>query len=228
MTTSWRTGSHARRWVLLAVALALVVTGTVLLATGWSRQQPAPPQAPPAEAHDDSGGAAPAESEPPAKGKGPHARPAMPASSPERIRIPSLDVSSSLERLGLDDKQAMETPRNPDKAGWYERGTAPGSRGPAVIAGHVTWNGAPSVFYRLGKLKRGDDIEIVRRDGRTAVFTVERTERYPKKDFPTVEVYRNLRHAGLRLITCGGNYSAEDRYYSDNVVVFASLTSSHR
>ncbi|NEE50394.1 class F sortase, partial [Streptomyces sp. SID8455] len=33
-----------------------------------------------------------------------------------------------------------------------------------------------------------------------------------------------LDHAGLRLITCGGDYSEDDSRYADNVVVYASLT----
>lgn len=96
-----------------------------------------------------------------------------------------------------------------------------------MIAGHVTWNGAPGVFFGLGKLGPGDRISVRRADGRTADFTVERTALYPKDRFPTVEVYRNLDHAGLRLITCGGDYSKEDSHYADNVVVYATLTGSH-
>ncbi|NLU75629.1 class F sortase [Streptomyces sp. HNM0575] len=223
MTPSWRAGSRTRRWGLLTAAAALAVTAAVLLATAWLRQQPSPPQAPQAAAthrHD-------ADSAPEAKGKHPKAA-ALPPSSPERIRIPSLGVSSSLETLGLDQNQAMETPRDPQRAGWYEPGTAPGSQGPAVIAGHVTWNGTPAVFHRLGEMKPGSRIEVTRQDGRTALFTVERTARYPKKDFPTIEVYRDTDRPALRLITCGGKYSSKDRYYSDNVVIFASLTSTHR
>ncbi|OEV29312.1 sortase [Streptomyces nanshensis] len=211
---------------MLTAAAALAVTAAALLATGWSAQQPAPPQAPPAAAEHGHSGSEPETERDTSPSEEPKVA-VMPPARPESIRIPSLDISSSLEKLGLDDKQAMETPRDPDKAGWYERGTTPGSRGPAVIAGHVTWNGTPSVFYRLGKLKPGSRIEVTRRDGRVAVFTVERTARYPKKDFPTVQVYRDTENAALRLITCGGKYSSADHYYSDNVVVFASLTSNH-
>jgi LPXTG-site transpeptidase (sortase) family protein len=150
----------------------------------------------------------------------------MPASVPERISIPSLSVSSTLEKLGQGKGGAMETPRDPAKAGWYAPGPSPGARGPAVIAGHVTWNGEPSVFHRLSALKSGDTIEVTRQDGKTAEFTVDRIAQFPKNRFPTVQVYRNVDHAGLRLITCGGRYSQAKRYYSDNVVVFASLTGS--
>jgi len=36
-----------------------------------------------------------------------------------------------------------------------------------------------------------------------------------------------LGHAGLRLITCGGDCSEKDSRYADNVVVYAGLT-GHR
>ncbi len=38
---------------------------------------------------------------------------------------------------------------------------------------------------------------------------------------------RNLDHAGLRLITCGGVFNAAQRSYESNIVVFASLVSTH-
>ncbi|WP_331283966.1 class F sortase [Streptomyces sp. H39-S7] len=148
------------------------------------------------------------------------------ALAPERITIPSLKVDSSLESLGLDAHRAMQTPRDPDKAGWFTPGPTPGELGPSVIAGHVTWNQTPSVFFKLGAMKKGEIVNVTRQDGTTAVFTVERIARYPKDKFPTVEVYGNLDHAGLRLITCGGDYSAADHHYTANVV-YASLTSTH-
>ncbi|MGW6058415.1 class F sortase [Streptomyces sp. NPDC055189] len=145
-------------------------------------------------------------------------------SAPQRVSIPSLGVSSELETLGQNKDGAMTTPENPDLAGWYEPGPAPGSRGPAVIAGHVTWNGADAVFKGLKTMKAGDTIVVDREDGKTATFTVDRVEEYPKKKFPTLEVYKNIDHAGLRLITCGGEFDADRHYYSSNVTVFASMT----
>ncbi|MFF3171215.1 class F sortase [Streptomyces sp. NPDC057900] len=224
-----RTRVRRRDVTLIALAAALLLTGGLLLALGTSRQQPAPPPA------SDKGGPVVATEQPPATRQGTHSaapsgKPrtaALPASRPVSITIPSLKVTSSLEELGLGKDRAMETPRDPDKAGWYRPGATPGAVGPAVIAGHVTWNGAPGVFFGLGKLGPGDRISVRRADGRTADFTVDRTALYPKDRFPTVEVYRNLDHAGLRLITCGGDYSKDDSRYADNVVVYATLTGSH-
>ncbi|WP_434599660.1 class F sortase [Streptomyces sp. A5-4] len=216
--------TRRRRIVIIALS-ALLLVGGLLLALGMGRQQPAPPRA-----EDRGGPTAPATPPSPSGGASkPHPRhvTALPASEPIRVTIPSLKVSSTLEQLGRDKNRAMETPRDPDRAGWYRPGPAPGSEGPAVIAGHVTWDSAPAVFFRLAGLGPGARIEVARQDGRTAEFTVDRVARYAKDRFPTVEVYRNLDHAGLRLITCGGSYSKADNRYADNVVVYATLTGSH-
>lgn len=225
--------------MLLAASAALTVAAGTLLAVGVARQEPAPPQAAPA-AQSSSGvppspvGAPPAQGKAPAPGHehdhggaagGTSTGQILPRSEPQRISVPALGIRSSLEGLGLDAQRAMQTPRDPNRAGWFTPGPTPGQKGPAVIAGHVTWNDKPAVFLKLGALKKGQRIEIARADGRTAVFTVERTARYPKKEFPTLEVYKNLDRAGLRLITCGGDYSTATRRYADNVVVYASLSS---
>ncbi|MFF0598719.1 class F sortase [Streptomyces antibioticus] len=149
---------------------------------------------------------------------------ALDRSVPQRVTIPSLGVSSTLETLGQNADGAMTTPKDPDLAGWYEPGPTPGSQGPAVIAGHVTWNGADAVFKKLKTMKAGDTVEVQREDGRTVTFTVERVEEYEKAKFPTLEVYKNVDHAGLRLVTCGGEFDADRHYYPNNVVVFATMT----
>ncbi|MFB7404933.1 class F sortase [Streptomyces rubiginosohelvolus] len=221
--------SHRRRTFVLTTAVtALLLTGGLLLGLGIGRQQPAPPAAenkpgasePPAVRMPSAG----AETAGPSGGG--QRTEALSASRPLSITIPAIDVTSPLEDLGLGKNRAMETPRDPDKAGWYTPGPTPGSVGPSVIAGHVTWDGAPAVFFKLTELDPGDRIDVRRADGSTAAFTVDRTAVYPKDEFPTVEVYRNLDHAGLRLITCGGEYSASDSRYADNVVVYATLTDS--
>jgi hypothetical protein len=150
----------------------------------------------------------------------------LPESEPVSVSIPRIGVRSKLVDLGLKGG-AMETPENPADAGWYSRGPSPGALGPAVIAGHVTWNG-PAVFYRLGSMRRGDHVSVTRKDGKTAVFTVTRVAQFPQSRFPTRAVYGPIDHAGLRLITCGGTYDAARHKYLDNVVVFAKLQAVRR
>jgi sortase (surface protein transpeptidase) len=145
----------------------------------------------------------------------------LPESEPVAVSIPRIRVRSRLVPLGLEENGAMETPK-PADVGWYSRGPSPGALGPAVIAGHVTWNG-PAVFYRLGTMRRGDHVSVTRKDGKTAVFTVTRVAQFPQSRFPSRVVYGPIDHAGLRLITCGGTYDAARHKYLDNVVVFAKL-----
>ena len=149
--------------------------------------------------------------------------PVLPESDPVVVSIPRINVQSALVSLGLDSSGEMGVPPDPAVAGWFSRGPTPGALGPAVIAAHVTWNGTPGVFYRLGKLRSGDRVTVTRKDGTTAVFVVSKVAQYPKERFPSREVYGAIDHAGLRLITCAGSYDESRHSYEDNIVAFARL-----
>jgi hypothetical protein len=144
-------------------------------------------------------------------------------SRPVRVLIPAIGVDSDLMDLGLQDDGTLEVPPDGFPAGWFTGAPTPGELGPAVLAGHVDWGGAPGVFYRLRDLLPDDEVSVVRADGSTAVFRVQRVERFAKDAFPTGAVYGDLDHAGLRLITCGGSFDQAARSYEDNIVVFADL-----
>lgn len=150
----------------------------------------------------------------------------MAASAPTRLQIPAIGVDSELMALGLATDRTLQVPPSGFPAGWYTGAPTPGQLGPAIIAGHVDWGGQPGVFYDLRKLTAGDAIAVTRQDGSTAQFRVERVERFAKDEFPTELVYADLDHAGLRLITCGGDFDPQARSYKDNVVVFARLADS--
>jgi hypothetical protein len=144
-------------------------------------------------------------------------------SRPVRVLIPSIGVDSELMDLGLQADGTLEVPPTGFPAGWFTGAPTPGELGPAVIAGHVDWGGAPGVFSRLSGVAPGDEISVVRADGTTAVFRVQQVQRVDKDAFPTDAVYGDLDHAGLRVITCGGDFDRQARSYEDNVVVFADL-----
>src|SRR5687767_9400504 len=161
---------------------------------------------------------------------GPKEAPAfMPGSAPVTLRIDAIDVRSELHAVGLDNDGTIETPAGElyDEAAWYKHSPTPGSIGPSIILGHVdsAANG-PSVFFHLGELTRGDKILVTRADGTVARFSADSVHRFAKEDFPTKLVYGDLDHAGLRLVTCGGEFDEVAGHYVDNVVVFASLMSS--
>ncbi|MFG2605619.1 class F sortase [Streptomyces sp. NPDC048514] len=153
--------------------------------------------------------------------------PALAPSPPTRIRIPAIRVNAPLMGLALTGSGSLDVPPPKEKnlAGWYEAGTIPGETGTAVVAGHVDNADGPAVFYDLGALKRGARIEVDRRDGSVAVFTVDAVEVYAARDFPDEKVYGAASRPELRVITCGGGYSRSTGYQG-NVVVFAYLTGS--
>ncbi|MHC3472096.1 class F sortase [Streptomyces sp. 7R007] len=153
--------------------------------------------------------------------------PALPPSPPDRIRIPSIRVDAPLTGLGLTPTGSLDAPPAGRKnlAGWYESGTTPGERGTAIVAGHVDNADGPAVFYDLGALRKGSRVEVDRRDGSVAVFTVDAVEVYDARHFPDEKVYGAAGRPELRVITCGGGYSRATGYQG-NVVVFAHLTGS--
>jgi hypothetical protein len=153
--------------------------------------------------------------------------PILARSKPVSLDIPSINVHSDMQYLGLTPQDELQVPAAPryNDAAWYRYSPTPGSLGPAIVLGHVdSASGGPSVFFRLGDLRRGDRVSITRADDSIAVFIVDEVHTYAKDDFPTDVVYRDINHAGLRLITCGGAFDDSTGHYLDNVVVFASLT----
>jgi sortase (surface protein transpeptidase) len=194
------------------VTVVALGSGVWLLDGGaWT---PAPPQPAAVEGRPEPGGAQPAAS-------------ALVPSVPTRIRIPAIRVNAPLMGLALTRSGSLDVPPAGAKnlAGWYEAGTIPGETGTAIVAGHVDNTEGPAVFYDLGALKRGARIEVDRRDGSVAVFTVDAVEMYAASNFPDEKVYGAAPRPELRVITCGGGYSRATGYQG-NVVVFAHLTGS--
>lgn len=147
-------------------------------------------------------------------------------SAPTGISIPSIGVDSKLMRLGLNSDGEMQVPAEGFPAGWYTGAPTPGETGPAVIAGHVDWDGEPGVFFDLRKVKAGAIVSVTRGDGTIADFQVTEVTAFPKSEFPTDLVYGTLDYAGLRLITCGGAFDEGADSYDDNIVAFAKLVGS--
>ena len=157
--------------------------------------------------------------------------PVVATSVPVAISIPTIGVQSSVESLGLNLDGTLAVPQpGPlyNDAAWYNGSPTPGQLGPSIIEGHIdSASDGPSVFFRLGALQPGNEIDVTLTNGMVAVFSVTGVRQYPKDGFPTATVYGNTNFAALRLITCGGDFDPTTGHYLANTVVYAALTSSH-
>ncbi|MBG0813680.1 class F sortase [Planomonospora sp. ID82291] len=233
--------------------VAMVMAGLLAYLAPLSEEEmygPPVPQAaaqnqpPPVQPQDQGAAGAPAEVGPggletPLTAAAPTAAPPLPVvmppepltsegATPRRIAIPKIGVLSSLMTLGIDKRQRVQTPplTRLHQAGWYKHGPVPGQQGPAVVLGHVNGNGKAGVFVRLKELRRGDKIKVSRSDGAVAEFTVDGVEQVSKQAFPSKRVYGNTGEATLRLITCGGVLNQKTGHYTDNIIVYATLSAT--
>lgn len=202
---------HGRARLAGAAGVMLLLSGALTITIGILLQQHAP--SPAASAAGRIGPVSP---------KGPSLRRSMPVS----VTIPAIGVRSRLLRLGLNPDGTMQVPSlvtSANEAAWYKYSVTPGEIGTAVIEGHVDSYRGPAVFFRLGALRPGNDIEVRLADGVTAVFRVTGVREYAKDKFPSAIVYGPADYAALRLVTCGGTFDYSTRHYLSSVVVFAAL-----
>ncbi|MFH8468250.1 class F sortase [Streptomyces sp. NPDC017991] len=198
-------------WGVIALVL---LTGLALIRNGSGEFDVGPPQPATAAAADSAGTD--------------RSRPGTPAplsfSVADRVRIPAIQVDAPAVPVGLDMEGWVDAPppEDPNLAGWFSGAVSPGEKGTAVVVGHVDNRQGPAVFYGLGALKKGNRVEVRRRDGKTAVFEIYGIEVFEKNNFPGDRVYGNTGNPELRVITCGGGFSKQNGY-DGNVVAFARL-----
>ncbi|SEH00303.1 LPXTG-site transpeptidase (sortase) family protein [Nonomuraea solani] len=156
----------------------------------------------------------------------PKTRAAKVKARPSRIKIPKIKVNAPVGAVTVNIKGKLGTPplSKPNQVGWYRFSPVPGEAGPSIINGHVATRKGPAVFDRLRELAKGDHIYVYRSDGKVTRYTVSGIEQASKTSFPTNRVYGNTNDAQLRLITCGGVYNKTAHSYTDNIVVYATLS----
>jgi hypothetical protein len=157
--------------------------------------------------------------------------PSLRRSVPVSVTIPAIGVQSPLLRLGLNPDGTLQVPSlttSADRAAWYRGSVTPGQIGTSLIEGHVDSYAGPAVFFRLGALRPGNNVDVRLADGVTAVFRVTGVREYAKNNFPAKIIYGPTDYASLRLITCGGAFDSGTGHYLSAIVVFASLESSKK
>jgi len=138
-----------------------------------------------------------------------------------RLKIPKINVDSTIEYVGLDKDGAMDVPKGPDVVAWFNLGPRPGENGSAVIAGHFGWKeNLPAVFDELHTLVKGDKIYVEDKNGVSTTFIVRESREFnPESD--SKEVFSSDDgKSHLNLITCKGVWNQTEKSYSNRLVVF--------
>jgi len=203
--------------LLILIAVALAAAGVVELSNVSAASGPPRPSA------------AIIGKLPPASKPAATTPPALPYSVPTHVDIPAVNLHAPVITVGLNADDTIGTPplSNAKVAAWYNRSPTPGQLGSAILDAHVDsslmsdYRGA---FFYLGLTKPGMTIYVTRADHSVAVFTIDEVQTALKADFPTDKVYAATPYAGLRLITCGGDYDKQTHEYLGNTIVYAHMT----
>lgn len=141
---------------------------------------------------------------------------------PVRIKISEINVDAAIESIGLTSGGAVDIPKDPANAAWYNLGPRPGDKGNAIITGHLNWyDGAVGVFADLNKMKIGDKIEVQDDKGAVRSFEVSEIKHY---DYTAnaVDVFNSTDgKSHLNLITCEGAWNEDTQSYAQRLVIFA-------
>jgi len=141
---------------------------------------------------------------------------------PNKIMIPSVNIKSDVDPVGVLSDGQMDVPKSPERVGvWI--GINPGQKGNAVIAGHVDNYTGPAVFYPLKKIKPGDPVIVSNDAGVYLVFKVTAIESYPASDAPLERIFGKANEERLNLITCTGKYNRQKKEHEKRLVVFTRL-----
>jgi hypothetical protein len=231
---------------LVAAAVLAVVAGTCLVpVAGWAADRPAP-EFGPAEVRPlrrgatpmagvllddrpggvvDAAGAAgpPGTATASALGATYEARlelavPARPV--PVRVRVASVGIDAPVVAGGAAGGE-LAVPPNAVEVGWYRPGPVPGADGSAVLAAHVDHGGRLGAFVGLEGVGPGDLVVVDLDDGTSPTFLVSALHRYGRDQLPTAELFATGGPSSLALVTCGGEFDAATRHYTENVVVTA-------
>jgi LPXTG-site transpeptidase (sortase) family protein len=140
---------------------------------------------------------------------------------PARITIPAIGVDAPVVPVALEPDGTMEIPEDVATIGWFEPGVRPGQPGSAVLSGHVdSRTQGRGAFFDLEDLDVGDEVTIETTGGPQR-WQVTARQRFAKDALPISELFTREGDPRLVLITCGGEFDAGARSYSDNVVIVA-------
>jgi sortase (surface protein transpeptidase) len=137
---------------------------------------------------------------------------------PRYLNIPRLGVHARILSLGILNNGELATPGNIYDVGWYNESSSPGQTGAMMVEGYAASGMAEGVFYDLGKLKAGDQVQVVRGDGSIFSYRVVRSQSLGgSADMNAAMKPATADNPGLNLITITDR---ADTGSSQRVIVF--------
>jgi len=143
---------------------------------------------------------------------------------PVEIKIPSANIQSTIERVGIDKNGKMQAPSTPKIVSWYQFGGLPGDNGNVVLSGHKDSTFGPGVFYTLENIKPGNPITIRDAKKNTHTYYATQISVLDAAYLPIKEIFSDQKkEKNLYLITCAGRFDFFKKTYSERVLVKAQL-----
>ena len=141
--------------------------------------------------------------------------------APTRLRIASASVDARVEAVGVREDGQMELPGDPDVAGWYRHGAAPGEvSGSAVIAAHVTAQGRRGALYPLAQVQAGQ-VVLVTVPKRILRYRITSVVAESRGDVDLARLFSRSGAPRLHIVTCAGRWDPVRRSYDNTLVVTA-------
>ena len=141
---------------------------------------------------------------------------------PIRLVIGSIHLDARIEQRGLTPSHALDTALDYHNVAWYDLGPRPGDPGNALINGHVNWWTGNAVFTYLSRVRRGDLIQVVRRDGSSVEFRVT-GKTIVDANARVAWLFAPSSASTLTLITCAGPWDVLARTDTERLLVSAAL-----
>jgi LPXTG-site transpeptidase (sortase) family protein len=143
-------------------------------------------------------------------------------SDPKYIKIPTVGIEGYIQNVGIDQNSQIAVPNNVHFGGWFIDTVRPGETGLSIIDGHLNGTSKGGIFRNLINVKKDDEFQVEMGDGTVKLFKVLDVQTVDLADSPDVLFSQLLGiKSQLNLITCGGNYNKEQRFYEQRVIVLS-------
>lgn len=143
------------------------------------------------------------------------------AANPNSLRIQAIGLDLPVMPGTLNAGRELAAPTDTLGVVWYSDGPRPGTKGNAVLTGHLDWQGQPGAFFRLKELTTGDIIQVNAADGTQYLYTVQSSELYNAESAPVTDIMGAKDHPLLTLITCEGTFDPVKHDFSHRRVIRA-------